>query len=262
MINSSPEMILAVFIGLALGSFATALTWRIPRGRSWIASGGRAEHSACPSCAHRLSWKDLVPLFSWIFLAGKCRYCRALIGWKYPVIELATLVACVLCYLVMGFSVPGIVLMAAVPFLVAMTAIDLKHMILPDQINFILGVLGLIFVYATNAGQGEIWGPVFQGLVVAGGYAFFAFAISWSIGKILKKDVMGMGDVKFFAVAGLWMGPEVLPAFLMLAGFGGLVIGLLWKILVKTEAFPFGPALIMSFFVCLLLKSQIMGLLY
>src|SRR5687768_46475 len=100
---------LAAFIGLALGSFASALSWRIPRGISWIASNGKSEHSACPACCHRLSCRDLIPLFSWLMLKGRCRYCQTPIGICYPLIELSTMVGCLAIYAIYGFTVAGIV---------------------------------------------------------------------------------------------------------------------------------------------------------
>jgi leader peptidase (prepilin peptidase)/N-methyltransferase len=71
-----------IFTGLVLGSFATALAYRLPRELSMVTR----VHSQCPSCAHNLGVPDLVPLFSWVFLRGRCRYCQAPIGLQYPLI--------------------------------------------------------------------------------------------------------------------------------------------------------------------------------
>jgi prepilin signal peptidase PulO-like enzyme (type II secretory pathway) len=252
-----PGFIFSALIGLCLGSFATALTYRIPRGQSWIVSKGRAEHSACPSCHHSLPWFDLFPLLSWISLQGRCRYCRATIGWQYPGIEVAALLACLCIYGVFGLTLTGVIVMLAVPFLVSMVAIDLEHMILPDQINLILGVLGTVYILSSVGIAGIAWA-----VLAAVVYAALSYATAWAMTKILKKDAMGLGDVKFFAVAGLWLGLPMLPAFLMFSGLIGIGLGLMWKILWKKERFPFGPALILSFFACLLLMPQIMGFFY
>ena len=252
-----PGVILSILIGLCFGSFATAMVWRIPRGQSWIATRGKMEHSACPSCGHRLGFFDLIPIVSWAVLKGRCRYCQAAIGWHYPSIELLTVLLCVFINCAMGITLPSLILMLAIPFLVALIAIDLEYMILPNQLNFILWALGIGYVSVIGG-----IGALSQALIASLIYAVLSYVTGWVVGKALKKEAMGFGDVKFFAVAGLWLGITVLPAFLFLSGVAGIVIGLFWKIIWKKEHFPFGPALIVSFFLCIIFLQQINALLY
>lgn len=244
-----PDILLVTFFGLVLGSFASAVSWRVPRGLSWIASGGKAAQSACPACGNRLSWRDLVPLFSWIFLRGRCRHCGVAVGWRYPLIELATMAGCIAAYVVYGWSLPGGILMLAMPFLVAMIAIDLEHMILPDQINIILAVLGLAFAFATGAVPGALAGAAVYGGV--------ALALGRVMCRVLKKDALGMGDVKFFAVAGLWLGLAAFPVFLILSGLCGVGLGLVFRIWKGEALFPFGPALVFALLVAVLFLAEI-----
>jgi len=253
-----PGIVLSMLIGLCLGSFATAMTWRIPRGQSWIATKGKAEHSACPSCGHGLGFLDLIPFFSWMVLRGRCRYCKAAIGWRYPAIELLTLSLCVVINLVFGITPAGLILMLAMPFLVALVAIDLEHMILPNQLNLILWVIGVVYVCVTSGGGEGLQKALLASLI----YAVLSFVTGWTVSKVLKKDAMGFGDVKFFAVAGLWLGIPALPAFLMLSGLSGVVMGIFWKLVWKRDHFPFGPALIVAFLLCLIFLQQINALLY
>jgi leader peptidase (prepilin peptidase)/N-methyltransferase len=204
-----------------------------------------------------LSTPDLIPFFSWALLRGRCRHCRARIGWRYPVIELCTMLACLLVQGMMGLHAASIILMIAMPFLVAMIAIDLEFMILPDQINIILGVLGAVFI-ALNS----VYAPFLalkHGLIAAAIYAGLVFIVGWVLGRVLKKEALGLGDVKFFAVAGLWLGVGLLPAFLMLSGVCGVIMGAFWKVIVKKDVFPFGHALIVSFVLCVLFQAQIQG---
>ena len=250
-LSGPPGWVAAVFLGLILGSFSSAMTWRIPRGISWVSS-----RSACPSCQHVLSAPDLVPLLSWIFLRGRCRHCRAAIGWRYPLIELVTLLICLMLYGLHGFTLASLVVMLAVPFLVALVAIDLEFMILPDQINIILGILGAIFVFLGAYAPFKALASAVMAAVI---YAGLVFGVSWGLGKVLKKEALGFGDVKFFAVAGMWLGLDLLPVFLMMSGLIGVGMGLFWKIILRQNRFPFGPALIASFAVCLLFGSQIRG---
>ncbi len=245
-----PAWVVTTFLGLIFGSFASAMTYRIPRNVSWVSA-----RSACPSCGHLLFVPDLVPFFSWAFLGGRCRHCRAAIGWRYPVIELVTLILCLSVCALYGFHWAALILMIAMPFLVALVAIDLEFMILPDQLNIIVGVLGLIYVVLTSdytlapaLGQSLGAGLFFAGLV---------FIIGWMMSKLLKKDALGFGDVKFFAVAGIWLGIAFLPVFLVLSGMIGLAMGIFWKYVLKQDRFPFGPALIASFTVCILFFEQI-----
>lgn len=238
-------MVLAGLIGLILGSFASAMSWRIPRGMSWIASRGAAERSACPSCGHRLSWVDLLPLVSWLMLRGRCRYCGAGIGALYPLIELATMAGCLAAYAVYGFTAAGGIMMVAMPFLAALFVIDARHMILPDQLNILLAILGFGFVASFSSPQDMI-GAAGAGCL----YAALAWGLGWGMRRLLKKEALGLGDVKFFAVAGIWLGFTGLPPFLMLSGIFGTGIGIFWKYVYREPLFPFGPALVLSFIVC------------
>lgn len=241
-------------LGLCLGSFATALIARIPEGRSWIGSSRGAARSACPQCGHKLGVLDLIPLFSWLYLRGRCRYCRQKIGARYPATECLALLMCVAIYAAYGWSAPGVILLLAVPFLVAMLVIDLDHMILPDQLQIILFVLGLAFIY-TLGGFDAMPGALAGALIYGG----LAFLLAQGGALILKRDALGMGDVKFFAVAGLWLGWPLLPAFLMIAGLAGVTLGLVWKFVVKSPRFPFGPALIFSLFILLLQRAPVVA---
>lgn len=242
-------LLIAAFIGLALGSFASAVSWRVPRGQSWIASGGKAEHSCCPKCNHTLSWLDLIPLFSWVFQRGRCRYCKAPIGWRYPLIELSTMGVCIAVYLTMGLTPAAFVVMTAVPFLVSLIVIDLEYMILPDSLNVILLILGAAYAAASGAG----WVAPVTGGVLYGG---FAWALGWLMSRILRRDALGFGDVKFFAVAGVWLGTAAFPLFMVLSGLFGIMVGIFWKIFRGEGVFPFGPALIVSMLACLLLTGN------
>lgn len=245
-------------LGLCYGSFATAMIARIPSGRSWISSSKKPERSACPHCGHVLGVLDLIPLLSWLCLRGRCRHCQHPIGGRYPLTESATLLLTLAVYAAWGASVPGLVLMLAIPFVVAMLVIDLEHMILPDQLQVILFVLGIIFVFfqaETHQFSSEI-------LMSFGASAVF-FLLAYGLAKggalVLKREALGMGDVKFFAVAGLWLGLMALPAFLLLGGCLGVLLGLVWRFFVKQDVFPFGPALIIAFLVLLLFRGPLIS---
>ncbi|MBU6476255.1 MAG: A24 family peptidase, partial [Alphaproteobacteria bacterium] len=136
------ETAFVTFLGLVLGSFATALSYRLPQNISIVTKA----RSQCPSCRHALGAADLVPLFSWIFLKGKCRHCGARIGLRYPLIELATLFLCLLFFAIYGLRPETAAVFALAPVLVAIIDIDLWHRIIPDSLHvavFLTGVAAL-----------------------------------------------------------------------------------------------------------------------
>jgi leader peptidase (prepilin peptidase) / N-methyltransferase len=245
------EIFLVVFLGLILGSFATALTWRVPRNISWQKAKGNLSRSACPKCKKTLGAIDLVPIFSWLLLRGKCRYCKAAIGWQYPAVEVLTVTACLGAYFAFGLSVTGFLFILAIPFLVALLAIDIEHMILPDQLVLTLAVLGVISVIMESLTYGS-FSPVLSSVIGAVLFGGTAWLLRKVMGMALKKEALGFGDVKFFAVAGLWLGAENLPYFMLLSGVLGVLFGLIWRAAKGHARFPFGPALIVSFYILLI----------
>ena len=254
-----------VALGLTLGSFATALVWRVPQDRSWIRdkkteAGKKTEslwaRSSCPHCHQQLKRRDLVPLLSWLFTKGQCRYCGHKIGWQYPVTELLTLICCLCVYMSWGWSVSSFILIAAIPFLVALFVIDMEHYILPDQLVLILGLLALPY-WAAQIFVGQFTaGPALNFIIsyTASGllYAFVFWFAGWLLKTILKKEALGWGDIKFSFVAGLWLGIGFLPYFLIFSGALGIVWGLIWRFITGNAVFPFGPAIIMALLIGLL----------
>lgn len=250
------EVVLVILIGLGLGSFATALAWRVPRGISWAfaGKGEDAPRSRCPSCSAILGWRDLVPLLSWVSQRGRCRHCGAAMGVGYPLTELGVLCSVAGVWGVAGFSGQGIAMMAAVPFFAAAFVVDSDRMILPDQLTLAGAAFG--FVHAALAAGQEGWGGV---LLMHGGGAIAFAAVIWLVGliteKIIKKETLGFGDVKLMAVAGLWLGLPYLSVFFILSGVLGVLWGAGWRILRRGAVFPFGPALILALYACLLLQK-------
>ena len=246
------ESITVVFLGLVLGSFATALIYRVPKKLPW-----GAERSACPKCNTNLGVLDLIPVVSWCLSGGKCRHCSDKISRRYPLTEAVSGVLCFLVYLVYGLNIGSLFLMASVPFLIALCVIDLKHMILPNQLVFILmGIgaarLGYLFYSGENIQATELLTVYIAGAFV---YAFISWFLGFVLTKILKRNSLGFGDVKFFMVAGLWLGLYALPYFMILSGTLAIAFALGWRVVFKQDIFPFGPSLIASFYSLLLLQG-------
>ena len=243
------QFIFIAVAGLMLGSFASALAWRIPREQSWTGK----ERSRCTSCSATLTLRDLVPLLSWLMHRGKCRQCGAAVSWRYPATECAAMLMALALWVAWGWQGALILLLLSVPFLLAHILIDFEHMILPDQINIILGVIFAAFAVVTA----NDFSPFSIALALAAGPALAAgmALVGWLMKIALKKEALGWGDIKFFVAAGWGIGFSYFSMFLMASGVVGLVTGIVWKCLGKGDAFPFGPAIIIAFFLCVLARG-------
>lgn len=250
-----------VILGVCLGSFVNALVWRIhqqslPRKKRAasdedlsIATG----RSMCTHCKHTLAWYDLLPLISWLSLAGKCRYCKQSIGLQYPLVEVFTASLFVLSYVFWplellspnSYLLFSLWLMAFVAMM-ALIVYDLKWMLLPNRIVIPLIELGIattiVRVLAADRPLIELLLSL-GGLAVAGGIFYILFQFS-------DGGWIGGGDVKLGFALGLLLGSPTL-AFLMLfmASILGLIVSLPGVITKKSKLnskIPFGPFLIVA----------------
>lgn len=138
--------IIVVLFGMCVGSFMNVLIYRIPKGEDFVRS-----HSHCMSCGHRLAWYDMFPVFSYIFLRGKCRYCGAKLSIQYPLIEAANGVLWGLCFYRYGFSMMGIVTAGLLSVLVVIAVIDERTMEIPFGLNVFIFILAVIKVISEIA---------------------------------------------------------------------------------------------------------------
>ncbi|HBH26489.1 MAG TPA: prepilin peptidase [Rhodospirillaceae bacterium] len=229
--------VLFLLLGLALGSFATALAARAEAGRTWTMFTGR---SACPACGTTLTARDLVPVLSWLLARGRCRHCGARISPAYPATEVGCALAALAIYATHGATLESALLMAALPLLAALLLVDLRAYLLPDILVMPIGLMGL-------------WlNPGLEHIAAAALYAALPWAVGWAMSRVLKKDALGLGDVKFCAAAGAWLGLGPLPWFFVVAGVAGIALGATWRWAGRGAAFPFGPALIAALAVLLL----------
>ncbi len=266
-------MIIAVLIilGLCFGSFVNALVWRLheqdkPKKKRAASDDDLSivkGRSMCPHCKHTLAASDLLPLFSWLFLGGKCRYCRKPIGWQYPLVEAATAVLFVASYLwwPQGFDNRGIFelaiwLVALVAFM-ALIVYDLRWMLLPNKIVFPLTGLAIFKVFGVailfGGGVHSILNALF-GLLIAGGIFYVLFQVS-------DGKWIGGGDVKLgFALGLLLGGPTLAMLMLFVASLLGTLValpGLLAKRLKRTSVLPFGPFLILGTMITMLFGTAL-----
>ena len=248
------QFYLAVLLGLCLGSLATAMAYRLPRGISMITQ----DRSHCPHCNRTLTFLDLFPVFSWLFLRGRCRGCRQSYGRRYLGIEVTTLLLCLAFYFIMPMGAPLVAFYLAAAVLVAHVAIDFEWQLLLDKLNLALAALAVLAiammanVLPLDTGTAD-WQQAQRLLLlsVAGAlvYGLLSAGLRYVVGRIMGREPMGLGDVKFFAAAGMWLGPDVtiLANFMMVSGLVGIALGMFWRWRYGAAAFPFGPALIASF---------------
>lgn len=244
--------LIVIVVGLCFGSFATALAHRIPADQSVGIKDPKAR-SACPHCRHVLKVIDLVPLFSWLSTRGRCRYCGQGISASYPLTELCVLLACLITYWIKGLSPDLFFIIAAIPFFAALWLIDLRTMLLPNILMLILAGIGLarLLFKALIFKDTPDLDMILSYLIDVVIFAALAWALGFVMEKILKKEALGMGDVKFFALAGLWLGLSQLAAFCLLSGLFGILFMVIFRKKQGAGPFPFGPALIMALFVLL-----------
>ena len=252
------DSLLAGLVGLALGSFLNVVITRLPQGESvW---GGR---SRCPQCRRPLVWYDNIPLLSYVRLRGRCRSCGAAIPWRYPLVELAG----GLMALALWHTFPDkLVLLAYGPFclaLLALTAIDLEHRLLPDAITLPGAILGLLLSLILP----QLSFPAaLAGALV--GAALFS-GIAWLYEKWTGRRGLGGGDVKLLAMIGAFLGVEALPLVILISAGLGILTGLIqvlgqapgprgqWR----TLSLPYGPFLAVGAWCYLFWGERLLNLL-
>jgi len=255
------RLLIAAFLGvlgLFIGSFLNVCIYRLPKEESIV-----NPPSHCPKCGTRLKPKDLVPVFSWLFLKGKCRYCGAPISPQYALVELATGALFAAVFWHSGHSWLDVPTILDIIFCTAMLGAfvaDLNTFILPDEFTAValVAALGRAFFvwfttpqsvrpeYAGHLGSLTLSLPVLALLgMVVGVITFYLVGV---LGKLaFKKDALGMGDVKLAAALGARFGLTAqFWSLCLLAVFAGAVISIGLMVLKKVERdslVPFGPFL-------------------
>ena len=258
-------LILAIF-GLCLGSFINALVWRlheqsrlkkknllVKKDKAFLAKlsivNGR---SMCPSCKHELGVKDLVPVFSWLSLKGKCRYCHKSISWQYPVVELTTVLLFIGSYIWWPVAIHGhqitlfILWLVLLVGFIALAVYDLKWFLLPSRIIYVLTPLALLMALIriiNGSGQAKAVLDEALAVIIGGGIFYILFQVS-------KGKWIGGGDVRLGFLLGLIAGT---PGRSLLLIFLASIIGSLTSLpllftnkVKKNTLIPYGPFLIVA----------------
>ena len=223
-----------------VGSFLAVLVDRLPEGRPVVMA-----RSHCASCHRQLTVVELVPLVSYVALGGRCRTCRAPIGWLAPGMEAAALLIAI--WSIAITPAPLFLASAALGWaLLTLAVIDARETILPDVLTLPLILAGLLLAFALSAAE-----PLDHALgAVLGGASFWAVAAAYRL--IRAREGLGLGDAKLFAAAGAWLGWAALPSVLLIASAAGLIAALSARLirgetLQATQEIPFGPFLAAGF---------------
>ncbi|MEG1779351.1 MAG: prepilin peptidase [Oscillospiraceae bacterium] len=205
--------IIVLLFGIIIGSFLNVCIYRLPLELS-VHKG----HSYCPHCKADLHALDLIPLFSYLFLGGKCRYCKQHISWQYPAVELANGLLWLGIFLRFGLTATAVAYAAVVSCLIVIFMTDFTHMIIPDSMNLVIAIAGVV-LFITNPDMRieRIIGMCCVSLV------FLLIAL------VSHGKAMGGGDIKLMAALGLCLGWKLI----LLTTLLGAVLGSITYLFLK-----------------------------
>ena len=244
----------AFVLGSVWGSFCNVCIYRLPENNSVVK--GR---SFCPSCKNQIKWYDNIPFLSFIILKGKCRNCNNKISLQYFLVEFISAVNFVVFYYMYGISMTTLFLIILSIFFIIIFFIDLKHYIIPNELTFPLMFIGFIKSFDPNLNQSIF--PNFINSLIGG---LFGYLVIWSIiffyKKVRKKEGMGLGDAKLFAVVGFWFGWISIPYTIFLSSLIALIFvipSLIKKKRNMSAEIPFGPYIVVGCLVFVMLSDKI-----
>lgn len=231
---------LAALLGAVFGSFINCLAYRLAHGQSVMKGRSR-----CTSCGHELGAADLVPVFSYIFLRGKCRYCGEKLSPRYFITEIMLAAAFLIIVYKFDVSLVALEYLVLVCLLLGASLVDLEIYEIPDRF-IICGIVNwLIFLPLT----GWQWKSGLLGAFIIGSGMLLLSSV---FDKITGKESLGGGDIKLFFMTGLYLGPAVGLFNLILS----CIAGIFFVIVMKQKRIPFGPAISLAVFVSLIIGTE------
>lgn len=237
-------------LGSVLGSFYNVVGYRIPKGESIVFPS-----SHCTNCGHKLKAYELIPIFSFLLLGGKCSKCKKKISWFYTIFEMLTGILFLLCYIVFKSNIFDLVIsLTFVSMIVIIFVSDYHYLIIPDSVLIIFSILLLIELCLKN-GITNIYLPILNGIL-----SFVCMYVIKLIGDFLfKKESMGGGDIKLLFVIGMVLGfPEALFS-IFIGSLVGLPIAFIILMKNKDHVIPFGPLLGIGAIVMLLTQFNVVN---
>jgi leader peptidase (prepilin peptidase) / N-methyltransferase len=256
-----PASVIVFALGASIGSFINVVVYRLPAGLSVLYPPSR-----CPHCLNRLKAYDNVPVFGWLRLRGRCRFCKTKISRRYPVVEGVTGLIFLIIFAIFQFSLQTLEYWAFCSWLLALSLIDFDTMTLPNPLTKSGLVLGLVFQmvlgFVPEHSLSDLASHLMLGIVgaVLGLWLFDAIAFFGSI--ILGKAAMGGGDAKLAAMMGAWLGWKLLLIASLIACVAGVVVGGVAISLSQHkigQKMPFGPYLALGSVVTIFIGETILS---
>jgi leader peptidase (prepilin peptidase)/N-methyltransferase len=227
--------VIALFLGLLIGSFLNVVIHRLPRKQSLMWPG-----SHCPACDAAIGPLDNIPVVSYVFLRGCCRSCGIHITGRYPIVEAVNGLAYGLIVWYFGLGWQSVIYAALFSALLVVSYIDLDHQIIPDAIT--LPGMGLgVFAAVTVLPIGLLDSVL--GLLLGGGVLF---ALAWISPYLFGKEGMGGGDIKLLAMIGAFLGWKPVVLTMLIGAIAGASVGvtlIALNVLRRDQYLPFGPFL-------------------
>ena len=230
--------------GIVIGSFLNVVILRVP-----IRESITLKRSHCMTCGHTLAWYELIPLFSYLFLGGKCRHCKAHISIQYPIVEAANGAIYVIFFLAKGITLETFLYCLCASALLALSVIDWRTQEIPIGINIFILLLGLVRLF-TDLGN---WGQYVIGLFAVSGFLLL-------LNFITKGRGIGHGDIKLMAATGLLLGWKLnIIAFIMGCIIGSVVHLIRMAVKKVGRKLAFGPYLSMGLFIAMIWGEQLVS---
>ena len=252
------DLIFVIILGGLWGSFANVCIYRLPEGKG-VVSG----RSFCPKCKKLITWKDNIPIISFLFLNGKCRNCKKKISSQYLLIELITIVHFLVIYYLFGITITTLLFLILGLSFIIIFFIDLKHYIIPNILTFPLMIIGFIKSFDPNLN------PIFPNFINSLIGGIFGYFVIWSIiyfyKQVRKKEGMGLGDAKLLSVIGFWFGWISIPFVIFLSSIIALLFvipSLIKKSKKLSSQIPFGPYIIIGTLIYLIFESNIQSIIF
>ncbi len=244
-------------LGLLVGSFLNVVIHRLPKMMEYDWHSQCAElrgepapeseplslakpRSRCPHCGHQITALENIPVFSWLFLKGKCSACSARISVRYPLVEAASGLLSAYAAWHFGFGWAAIGAILFVWAMIALTGIDFDTQLLPDSITLPLIWLGLLFNLSGT------YTSLSSAVIGAMAGYLSLWSVYWGFKLTTGKEGMGFGDFKLLAAIGAWLGWQVLPLTILLSSLVGAIVGIGLIVLARhgrNVPIPFGPYL-------------------
>lgn len=251
------DLIFVIILGALWGSFANVCIIRMPQGKGVVV--GR---SFCVKCNKKIQWFDNIPIISYLLLKFKCRNCKTKISFQYFLVETISLINFLVLYLIFGLSLTTLFLIILSVVFLIIFFIDLKHYIIPNSLTYSMMILGFIKSFVPNLD------PIFPNFLNSLIGGLLGYGIIWSIiyfyRQFKKKEGMGLGDAKLFAVVGFWFGWISIPFVVFLSSIIAL-LSVLPDLLRSTKKLssqiPFGPFIILGTIFYLVFQDNFVKLL-